>query len=524
MCHSAQGSEQRHKVDKVGQSVRTGRAILFVVSLFAIVYGVSALATRTSQHIWGDDWAQYVNHARSIAEGRAYSDTGYMFNPHRPNIGPAMYPPATALLFAPLMADGKVDVRALKFVPVLCMSLSVLLVFLLFRSTSATAGAATAALFALHPATWTFANYLVSEAPYIFFSLAALLAARLPQRPGSPWHADLPGGITTGLLVYAATATRSIGVTLLAAIILHAIVTGRWRRPWPWIVLAVAAGSMLLQARLLGSADYSSEIAQRSVARVFSNLHGYWGATGQLLPLPGRLSTVVPVLAGILIASGVWAVLSIHGKIAGARVWILAGRMPVEIWYLACYLGALVVLPFAPHWRYLLPLLPIMLAYGAIGFGQLVGKLSAGAAHSARIGVVLVLGAWGAWMWTREPPVEPDSGALCTECLALYSAVRQFVPAGEPVAFAKPRALALLARRPSWIWAADQEAAQTWAEFASAGVSWFVTVRPTHELAPLYPEYLAWDGWRTRPGATLIYGNSDFRLVRLAPSAVASIR
>jgi len=50
------------------------------------------------------DYAQYLLHAKAIVEGRAYTDTGYIFHPDAWFIGPRAYPPGLPLTLAPIVA------------------------------------------------------------------------------------------------------------------------------------------------------------------------------------------------------------------------------------------------------------------------------------------------------------------------------------------------------------------------------------------------------------------------------------
>ena len=46
------------------------------------------------------DYAQYILHARALAEGRSYTDTEYMYSTYEPYLGPRAYPPGLPLLLA----------------------------------------------------------------------------------------------------------------------------------------------------------------------------------------------------------------------------------------------------------------------------------------------------------------------------------------------------------------------------------------------------------------------------------------
>src|SRR5262245_23877625 len=79
---------------------------LLAAALIAFIIAVQWWALPKG-HDWGDDFAMYVSHARNLVEGRDYSDTGYIFNPHYSHVGPRNYPPVTPLLLTlPYAAFG----------------------------------------------------------------------------------------------------------------------------------------------------------------------------------------------------------------------------------------------------------------------------------------------------------------------------------------------------------------------------------------------------------------------------------
>ena len=69
----------------------------------AALIGLFYLATIRPGHAWGDDFAQYIHHARNLATGVPYAATGYIYNPYNPTIGPRTYPPGFPLLLAPVV-------------------------------------------------------------------------------------------------------------------------------------------------------------------------------------------------------------------------------------------------------------------------------------------------------------------------------------------------------------------------------------------------------------------------------------
>jgi hypothetical protein len=68
-------------------------AILVVACVFQL------LSIRDGQP-WGDDFAQYIAHARNLVEGRPYGDVGVLRAGQF--LGPAEYPPVFPLMLAPV--------------------------------------------------------------------------------------------------------------------------------------------------------------------------------------------------------------------------------------------------------------------------------------------------------------------------------------------------------------------------------------------------------------------------------------
>jgi hypothetical protein len=236
--------------------------------------------------------------------------------------------------------------------------------------------------------------------------------------------------------------------------------------------------------------------------------------------LPGPLVWLTPIVVLGLAGIGLAAFLrSEVGQGRGLLAWLRA--VPLEVWYVAASMGALILLPFLALSRYVLPLLPIILLFVLQGLAVLTHRFvpAARLRQAAIVAMVVGLSLFYAVMWWRGREVQTD--ALCTDCRAMYEAVARETPEGSRVAFIKPRALALMTRRTGWAWAPERTEQQTWDEFTAKGIRYLVTVSPQQELAELYPAFLAWDGWRSRPGSTVIYENPSFRLIRLADAGTS---
>jgi hypothetical protein len=492
----------------------SGARAALAVLLLVLGYLLVGYVTLSPSHDWGDDWAQYVNHARNLATGRAYSDTGYVFNPNEPHVGPPSYSPGLPLLLAPIIRFFGVNIIALKSVSLACMAAAIFFTFILFRGAlGAWVAAGAAFLFGLHDFSWSMRDYIVSEPSYILWTLVSLYFASRPVR-----ERGITSGLACGLFAYAAFATRPIGISLIIAAVLYEIAQRRFLS-WRFLCIAgVPAAGIVLQKHFLTFADYSAELHVPTWHELGENIIGYWTAAGSLFPLGGKLSLLSPVAIAGLAALGIGYRLwprdaRARQGISGSRLSHLAERIPVDVWYLCVYCGALVALPFETNARYLFPLFPVIGAYVVYAVGRVL-RATRYARPAGALVAGVCLGYYGTLHWVHDR-TRPGEDALCNDCRAMYSFIQEHTGTGALVAFAKPRAMALLAGRSTWIWTAGQDQESNWSELVRAHTEYIVLVPPTHPLAGRYPPYLSWDTWRSNPHLTLVFENQTFRVLRL---------
>jgi hypothetical protein len=489
-------------------------AAALAVLLLVVAYLLIGYATLSPGHSWGDDWAQYVNHARNLALGRAYTDTGYFYNPNYPLLGPPSYSPGLPLLLAPIVRIFGVNMIALKSVSLACMAGAILLTFLLFKdSLGAWVAAAAAALFGLHDASWALRDYIVSEPSYLLWSLASLYLASRPVH-----GRGIVAGVACGLFAYAAFAARPIGASLIIALALYEI-TQRRLLSWRFLCIAgLPAAGILLQRHFLTLADYSEQLHAVTFYGLLGDAIGYWRQADGIFPLGGRLSLLSPLVIVVFTALGIGYRLQRDAARApagtrAARLWELLQLMPVDVWYLGVYCATLVALPFVQDARYLLPTLPIVCAYSAYALTRLLA--TSRYARPAAIAVaILCVGYYGALHWLHDREV-PGDDALCADCRSMYSFLQDNTANGAAVAFAKPRALALLTGRRGWMWAPGRDRESNWREMMQAHIDYIVLVSPANTLASKYPFYLSWDAWRSNARLSLVYENQTFKVLRL---------
>jgi hypothetical protein len=486
---------------------------LLCLSLLVAAYLIVGYATLTPGEVWGDDWAQYLGHARNLALGHPYANTGYVFNPAQPHIGPPAYPPGLPLLMAPLVKLVGIDFIAFKLMSLVALALATILTFVLYKdSLGDWVALASAAFFSLHDAIWFQHNGIHSEPGYLVWTLAALICAARPVR-----GRGVMAGIACGLFAYAAFATRSIGAALILATAVYEILQRRLRS-WRFLcIVGVPAVGYALQKHFLAVADYSNELGVLTPRVLAGDALEYWKQASTLFP-GGSFSFLSPLVVLSLTALGIFYRVRtdlgsrpIYG-VTACIVRVLQST-PVDVWYLLIYCATLVALPFVQEARYLLPTFPIVCAYSAYGVSRtLAGRRYARPAVAGICALVLLY--YGMLHWKHDGAA-PGDNALCDDCRAMYDYLHSHTAVGATVAFAKPRALALLTDRRGWMWSTDLDQQANWRAMTRAHIDYIVLVAPDSPLTDKYPPYLSWEAWRSNPHLTLVYGNRGFRVLRV---------
>ena len=90
------------------------------------------LFTLRDGHGWGDDFAQYIHHAKNISMCKPYGDTGYVYNPANPVVGPLAYPPVFPLSLSLTYRVFGLNLSAFKIQLILVFAASLLVTAKLF--------------------------------------------------------------------------------------------------------------------------------------------------------------------------------------------------------------------------------------------------------------------------------------------------------------------------------------------------------------------------------------------------------
>ena len=423
------------------------------------------LATIRDGHNWGDDFAHYITHAQNLASGRPYAATGYLFD-RSAFIAPQAYPPGFPILLAPVYRVFGLNLVAFKVVVVVTWTIALLLFCRLFAPALGPWYLAVwALLVGFHPLFYGFKQQVLSEGAFVMWSAAALLA--MERWWNASGQAGVWRGVAIGLAIAGAIATRPVGVALLAALILAAILSPR-RASWPLVGAAAAtcAAGMLVQLALIpGQGDYVTKApwdsetgwrAQLYAADIVGVLpamtanegHSLLAAARSVLGVTAPLPRIRRTWIALFVLTIVILALIVSGYIARVR----RGLSPLEAFPLL-YLPPIMAYPFYQGQRYVLPLLPILFFYLLLGIRNLtlerrrIGQLALAAA------LVFVVVAQ-----VRHLARTPYYVGIETDDARRFLAfIRDQTPPDAVVVSAKPRAIYLFTARAGFTMFADSD-------------------------------------------------------------------
>jgi hypothetical protein len=455
-------------------------------------------------HDWGDDFAMYLLHARNLAEGRPYGDTGYLYNASYPSLGPRAYPPGFPLLIAPIYACCGLELGPYKALisVVFLLALVVIGLCLAERLPVPYAVGAVAAI-GYSPYFWTFRNQILSDIPFLLLVYATLLVIYRAHRGGTPPRARPGTVILTAALISLAVGTRSAGVVLLATVVLLDVIN--YRR-WGSYSLAVFLLSVLLiSVRLLvfgDGASYLDGLPAVSLAGTVAHLASYAHA----------LRTLWDNGHSRLVSEALWAV----SLVAALVVYLISWRRAPRVFevFATLYVALIAVWPYGQRMRFLIPLAPLYAGYVAEAVYRASfawPRLGLGPAPAVAGVLVLALSYAGAYGAARQ--TQPSSGVAAAESVAMFAFVRQRTGAGDVLLFRKPRALALFTGRPATVYRPGSNDEELWALMERAGVTHVVVSRVFWEDEQYLRPFLA----RYATRFESLYANADFTVLRLRP-------
>jgi 4-amino-4-deoxy-L-arabinose transferase-like glycosyltransferase len=405
-------------------------AALLIVAVLSFL-----LLTIRDGHIWGDDFAQYILHARNLVEGRNYADTGYLFNPAHPHTGPPSYPPGAPLLLSAAYWWGGLDLTPYKVLLVLVFGLGLLPVYYLVGWRVGLPGAALVILLiGLNPVLWESKDIIGSDLPFLTFVYLALwIAVKIVEGGKRSWLL----AAAMALIIALAGATRIPGIVLVPAIGIYALWRRRFRDPRLWVALSAAAACFIVQNLLMRETlvGYGTEAQQgMTIASVVGNVYFY---------LREALAMFLP---GGLWPARVITVLLLGSAAIGLAVRVL--RRGPGLWEI---FAVLYVIPVIAHpnpggFRYLWPLIPLVLTWSYSAFREWRLPVWGRMAPSLGVMLLVLVGVNYGRAYSNADFRQVEEG-IPQDFMELSRTVRANTSEQDRFLFRKPKALVLFSGR-----------------------------------------------------------------------------
>ena len=189
-------------------------ALLIVAILASLFLGASTL---TRGHEWGDDFASYINQAKSIVNGTTrefVQHNSFTIFESSNQIGPIAYPWGYPLILTPVYALKGINPLALKLPGLIFYAGFLASLYLQMKPRlPQTESLLIVCLFAFNPLLLGFLDQILSDIPFLFFSTLTLLLMVNNRQPANKQL------VLIGILLFVAYFIRTTGILLLASFI-----------------------------------------------------------------------------------------------------------------------------------------------------------------------------------------------------------------------------------------------------------------------------------------------------------------
>ena len=424
--------------------------ILFVTALLG-----SSMFTRG--HWWGDDFAAYIDQAKSILHaemGRFVTRNTFTVtqSSHEPGhqMGPAAYPWGFPLMLVPVYAMFGLSPVALKLPGLLAYLIFLVVFFFLIKSRFAlTESLVAVSLFALNPGLLGFLDNIASDIPFLFLSTLAILLADVYTQETQKKH-GLNLAVLTGVAIFAAFFVRTQGLLLLGAVLLWQGIRFLQRRKTRRQTVLEALGTVASFSVLWGVSSLIFPGGQTSYLSLYSDfsLSIFFGNMTSYSRLFGDFFAGLP---GATFVFGVFAVLFLVGLVARWKNNLLF------VLYFGLYLLVLWSWPEWQGYRFLFPLLPFFIIFFFYGLDFILNKLPEKSHYIALVVVYTMFIVFSfIFLFTSSRKAYDNlragreiNGPFDPYSLETYDFIKDNTPEDSIIVFFKPRAMRLMSDRDS---------------------------------------------------------------------------
>ena len=414
-----------------------------LTALLLLTLAAPAFINVRYDHDWGDDFAMYILEARQIALGLPLSDLGFVYDPVSSWGGPPAYPVGFPLMLAPVYYFFGLSFRHFHYLTSAFAAAFSMLTFLYLRGkTESLSGAyALAAMLAFNPLLIDFKNTVLSDLLFAVLVLLVVLAAERRR----PYLA----GLALGYAFLTRTAAVALAAGIIADVLYRCI-----RKPR----LEESTKSVLTHASITAIV---AVVFYLSIGAFYRTPAGSDSGYLNLFQQVTSVRELVHINFNHYLAASRFFIPGVQSAFSSRAIWVLLVgcavtgylsklRMGPHLpeFFVLTYLGMVLLYPSWQGFRFLLPIIPMMLCYVYFGISK-VAVLFGRKVRYVPILAVLLIG-WLFYPFLMELQRnhrQPIEGPMLPEAQEVYREIQRSTPSDAVFFAEKPRALVLFTGR-----------------------------------------------------------------------------
>lgn len=425
--------------------------------------GFFYFSTIREGHPWGDDFAQYIQHAENISAGAPYERILFVYD-SRAHLGPRVYPPVFPLLLSPVCRWAGLNLTWMKRVVIGTFLLALWALFYAFREElSLTNRLTLLGLLGFSPYFWDFKDNVLSDLPFLLFVTVALILIESSWQENQSSLRAVGYGVLAGVAMYLAYGTRTIGAVLLPVVLLYSWVRSRKLTRFAGIAVGTCATLVVVQSFYLHNLGTYFDLYHYRVRTFTNGIFTYLGALGKIWDNGNSL----PLAVVLYLFAGALAVI-------GAREqW----RKRVRIWeiFSVFYFAAVCAWSERQGTRLMIPLIPLYLSYVLAGIEWV--RIRKGP-RWGRFAYGLLLGAIAITYAMKYSTLDfrvLRTGIAEPQAQELFGYIQAHTGEKDVIEFVQPRALSLLTGRKASVYYAHSSDNEMWSYLREGGVTYLTT-------------------------------------------------
>lgn len=456
---------------KSGKKLQNKAQLLFKekhLHLLAIAsIGIFYIVTIYEGQNWSGDFSQYIHHAKNLVEGKNYLDTGYLVNFISYFNGPYAYPPIYPLMLTPIYWLFGLNLEAVKWVNIISFCFALWVCLKLFSDQlSKKQQLLLLLIMGLNPYLWYFRNTIASDYPFFLICFISLYLISKMERNENFKRNNLKRflllSITTGLFLYFSYGCREIGIVIPLTLLTYDLITHKKLSSITiisfliFVFLALVQHSLLSENPIPQHLQENLQTLSKSQESPVEINHTQWISLEPKLIFERAIGyrwelqnfwpeTQLPVLDTLrFIFFNIASMLAVIGYLSRTFKKI----SPLEIFFIG-YTITLLLFGAPATIRYLIPIFPLFIFYGFIGFNLVKKHMEFKLLKYFIWGTYLSIALITFFSIKNIGHQKLDLGISHPEAKQMFQFIIDNTRKEDTIVFRKPRILALIAERKS---------------------------------------------------------------------------